>query len=37
MAGELLPYEHDTVTLADAEDQYGLKNPRITYTYGDHL
>ncbi len=36
MVGELLPYEHNRVTLADDEDQYGLKIPRVTYTYSDN-
>ena len=36
MVGELMPYEHNRVTLADDVDQYGLKIPRITYTYSDN-
>ncbi len=36
MVGELLPYENNRVTLADEEDQYGLKIPRVTYSYSDN-
>lgn len=36
MVGEVLPYEHNTVTLAEDKDQYGLAIPRITFSYGDN-
>ena len=36
MVGEVLPYEHNRVTLADEQDQYGLPIPRITFSYGDN-
>lgn len=36
MVGEVLPYEHNRVTLADDVDQYGLRIPRITFSLGDN-
>ncbi|MDT7950680.1 MAG: GMC family oxidoreductase [Acetobacteraceae bacterium] len=36
MVGEMLPNEANTVTLADETDQYGLRIPRITYSWGDN-
>ena len=36
MVGEMLPDERNRVTLADEKDQYGLRIPRITYTWGDN-
>ena len=36
IVGEMLPYEHNRVTLADEVDQYGLKVARITYAWGDN-
>ena len=36
MVGEMLPEPHNTVTLADETDQYGLRIPRITYSWGDN-
>ncbi len=36
MVGECLPQEANRVTLADETDQYGLKIPRITYSYCDN-
>ncbi len=36
MVGEMMPYEHNRVTLADETDQYGLRIPRITYSWGDN-
>jgi choline dehydrogenase-like flavoprotein len=36
MVGEVLPYHHNGVTLADETDQYGLRIPRITFSYGDN-
>ena len=35
MVSELLPYERNVVMLTDDEDHYGLKTPRVTYTYSD--
>lgn len=34
MVGEMLPDEKNRVTLADEVDQYGLRVPRITYSWG---
>lgn len=34
MVGEMLPDEANRVTLADETDPYGLRVPRITYTWG---
>jgi choline dehydrogenase-like flavoprotein len=36
MVGEVLPYHHNGVTLADETDQYGLRIPRISFSYGDN-
>jgi choline dehydrogenase-like flavoprotein len=36
MVGEMLPYEHNRVTLADEKDQYGLPVARITYSWGEN-
>ena len=37
MVGEVLPYEHNRVTLDAREtDQYGLAIPRIAFSYGDN-
>ncbi len=36
MVGEVLPYAHNRVTLADETDQYGLPIPRVTFAMGDN-
>jgi choline dehydrogenase-like flavoprotein len=36
MVGEVLPYHHNRVTLADDTDPYGLRIPRVTFSYGDN-
>lgn len=36
MVGEMLPDERNQVTLTDEVDQYGLKIPRVTYSWGDN-
>ena len=36
MVGEVLPYNHNRVTLADETDQYGLRIPRISFSFGDN-
>ena len=36
MVGEMLPDERNRVTLTDETDQYGLRIPRITYSWGDN-
>ena len=36
MVGEQLPNPDNRVTLADDADQYGLRIPRITYSWGDN-
>ena len=36
MVGETLPQERNCVTLADETDQYGLRIPRITFSYSDN-
>lgn len=36
MVGEMLPDERNTVTLADEEDQHGLRVARVTYSWGDN-
>ncbi|HTI02216.1 MAG TPA: GMC family oxidoreductase [Acidisoma sp.] len=36
MVGEMLPEERNCVTLADEVDQYGLRIPRITYSWGEN-
>ncbi|MGN6499963.1 MAG: GMC family oxidoreductase [Tsuneonella sp.] len=34
MVGEVLPYEHNRVTLAEETDALGLPIPRVTFSYG---
>jgi len=34
MVGEVLPYEHNRVLLADETDHYGLPVPRVTFSHG---
>jgi choline dehydrogenase-like flavoprotein len=36
MVGEMLPDERNQVTLADETDQYGLRIPRVTYSWGEN-
>jgi choline dehydrogenase-like flavoprotein len=36
IVGEMLPQENNRVTLADETDQYGLRIPRITYSWCDN-
>jgi choline dehydrogenase-like flavoprotein len=37
MVGEVLPYEHNRVTLVpDEVDQYGLPIPRVSFSYGEN-
>ncbi len=36
MVGEMMPQERNTVTLADEDDQYGLKVARVTYNWCDN-
>ncbi len=36
MVGEQLPNEDNRVTLADDTDQYGLRIPRISYSWGEN-
>ncbi|WP_254065666.1 GMC family oxidoreductase [Acidisoma sp. L85] len=36
MVGEMLPDERNRVTLTDEVDQYGLRIPRITYSWSDN-
>ena len=36
MVGEVLPSEHNRVTLAEERDAYGLRIPRISFSYGDN-
>ncbi len=36
MVGEMMPQERNMVTLADEEDQYGLKVARVTYNWCDN-
>ncbi len=36
MVGEMLPNEANRVTLTDELDQYGLRVPRITYSWSDN-
>ena len=36
IVGEMLPQESNRVTLADETDQYGLRIPRITYSWCDN-
>ncbi|MCK1304377.1 MULTISPECIES: GMC family oxidoreductase [unclassified Bradyrhizobium] len=36
IVGEMLPQENNRVTLADELDQYGLRIPRVTYSWCDN-
>ena len=36
IVGEMLPQERNSVTLANVKDQYGLRIPRITYSWSDN-
>ncbi|MEO1969621.1 MAG: GMC family oxidoreductase [Sphingomonadaceae bacterium] len=36
MVGEVLPYDHNRVTLDEETDQYGLRVARVTYSHGDN-
>ena len=36
IVGEMLPQEHNRVSLTDEKDQYGLPVPRVTYSWGDN-
>jgi choline dehydrogenase-like flavoprotein len=36
MVGEVLPYAHNTVTLAEETDQHGIRIPRVTFSNGDN-
>jgi choline dehydrogenase-like flavoprotein len=36
MVGEVLPYEHNQVTLEDEVDQYGLRIPRVSFSLGEN-
>ncbi|HTJ91417.1 MAG TPA: GMC family oxidoreductase [Acidocella sp.] len=36
MVGETLPNKNNAVTLADERDQYGLRIPRITFSWGEN-
>jgi choline dehydrogenase-like flavoprotein len=36
MVGEVLPSEHNRVTLADEKDRFGLPIARVTFSYGDN-
>jgi choline dehydrogenase-like flavoprotein len=36
IVGETLPQERNRVTLADERDQYGLRIPRVTYSFCDN-
>jgi choline dehydrogenase-like flavoprotein len=36
IVGEMLPQESNRVTLADDVDQYGLRIPRVTYSWCDN-
>jgi choline dehydrogenase-like flavoprotein len=36
IVGETLPQERNRVTLAEERDQYGLRIPRVTYSYCDN-
>ena len=36
IVGEMLPQEHNRVTLADVKDQYGLPVARVTYSWGEN-
>lgn len=34
--GEVLPYEHNAVTLTDELDHHGLPVPKVTFSYGEN-
>jgi len=36
LVGEMMPQERNQVTLADETDQYGLRIPRVTYSWCDN-
>ena len=36
IVGEVMPQERNSVTLADERDQYGLRIPRVTFSYCDN-
>lgn len=36
MVGEVLPYPHNRVTLAEETDRHGLRIPRVTFSCGDN-
>lgn len=36
MVGEVLPYEHNCVTLAEEKDRYGLPIAKVAFSYGDN-
>lgn len=36
MVGEVLPSEHNRVTLSEEKDQHGLPRARVTFSYGDN-
>ena len=36
IVGETLPHERNRVTLSDERDQYGLRIPRVTYSFCDN-
>jgi choline dehydrogenase-like flavoprotein len=36
IVGECMPQERNSVTLSDGRDQYGLRIPRVTYSYCDN-
>jgi choline dehydrogenase-like flavoprotein len=35
IVGEVLPQEHNRVELADEKDEYGLRIPRVIFSYGE--
>ncbi len=36
MVGEIMPHERNRVTLADEVDRFGLRIPRVTFSYSDN-
>ncbi|PKM82097.1 MAG: GMC family oxidoreductase [Firmicutes bacterium HGW-Firmicutes-14] len=36
LVGEVLPYEHNTITLGNEKDEYGLPRPVVTFSYGEN-
>ncbi len=36
LVGEVLPSEHNTVTLSDEKDEYGLPRPIVTFSFGEN-